>query len=213
MLKLTNKMNKYIIELIGTFILVLTIGLTAGNALAIGLVLVALVYLGGYISGAHYNPAVTFAVYLRGKIDRSTAGKYIVYQILGAFLAALIYRIIKGAAFIPAPSDPSEISVFLVETIFTTSLALTVLHVATSSKTKNNQYFGLAIGAVLMAGIFAGGPISGGVYNPAVALGTILVDFGNLSVNFSNLIIYLVAQFSGGVLAVLIFRKTAPDLK
>lgn len=206
-------MNKYFIEFIGTFLLVLTISLTGGNPLAVGLVLVALVYLGGYISGAHYNPAITLAVHLRKKIDRSTAGNYIIAQILGASIAAITFKIIKGTAFIPTPATTSAVPVFLVEAIFTTALALTILHVATSSKTKGNQYFGLAIGSVLIAGIFAGGPISGGVFNPAVVIGTMLVDWANLGTNFSNLIIYLAAQFAGGALAALIFRNTAPDMK
>lgn len=209
-----NNMNKYLVEFFGTFMLVLTIALSGGNAFAIGLVLIALVYMGGNISGAHYNPAVTLAVNLRGKIDVDTAGKYIIFQILGALLGALASNLIKGSVFTPAPiTGVSAISVFLVELIFTCGLAFTVLHVATSSKSKNNQYYGLAIGSILAASIFAGGPISGGVYNPAVVVGTMVANLANLTSNFSNLIIYLVAQFAGGALASLIFRKTAPDLK
>lgn len=197
-------------EFIGTFFLVLVISLSEGNPLAIGAVLIALVYTGGYISGAHYNPAVTLAVLLRGKIEADEAVKYTVVQIMGATVGALVYNLIQRSVFVPFPAGiTNSVSVFMVEALFTCALAFTVLQVATSPKTRGNQYYGLAIGAVLVAGIFAGGALSGGVYNPAVLLGTVLVDISNIAANFSNLIIYLVAQISGAALAALLFKKTA----
>src|SRR3990167_7080104 len=94
-------MNKYLIEFIGTFFLVLVVSLSEGNPLAIGAVIIALVYTGGYISGAHYNPAVTLAVYLRGKIAADEAVKYAVVQILGAAAGAVVYSLIQKSAFVP----------------------------------------------------------------------------------------------------------------
>ena len=204
-------MNKYLIEFIGTFFLVLVVSLSEGNPLAIGAVIIALVYAGGYISGAHYNPAVTLAIYLRGKIEADEAVKYTAVQVLGATTGAVVYSLIQRSAFVPFPAGlTNSVSVFMVEALFTCSLAFTVLQVATSGKTKGNQYYGLAISAVLVAGIFAGGAISGGVYNPAVWLGSVLTDLSNISANFSNLIIYLVAQTAGAALAAFLYKKTAP---
>lgn len=194
-------MKKYLIEFIGTFFLVLTIALT-GNPIAIGAILIAMIYMGGYISGAHYNPAVTLAILIRGKITQNEAVKYMAFQVAGGLSAAAVFLLVKGSTFNPAP-DPqySMLYILLLETLFTFALASVVLHTATSEKTVGNQYYGLAIGLIVMAGAFAAGPISGGVFNPAVALGPYLVDFNNLSNNLGNLVIYLIGTFTGGALA------------
>lgn len=201
-------MNKYTIEFIGTFFLLLTVALT-GNPLAIGGVLAAMVYMGGYISGGHYNPAVTLAVKLRGAIDSKTMYRYWGAQIAGAIVASLVYFTLKEKSFVPAPSDGvGFISAFMTEAIFTFVLCFTVLHVATSKQTKGNQYYGLAIGFILMVGAFAGGPISGGVYNPAIGIGTILVDFPNITNHLSNLGLYIVGPAIGGILASLVYKTS-----
>ncbi|OGG17006.1 hypothetical protein A3D77_03715 [Candidatus Gottesmanbacteria bacterium RIFCSPHIGHO2_02_FULL_39_11] len=193
-------MNKYIIETIGTFFLVTTVAFT-GNPLAIGVILTAMVYMGGYISRGHYNPAVTMAVYTRGKINHREAVKYIFFQILGATLACLTYFLVIGNTFLPKPgAGISILGTALIEIIFTFALSFVVLHVATSPKTKDNQYYGLAIGLTLMAGAFAGGNISGGVYNPAIAVGAILVDM-RITSYWLLLILYVASPLIGGVLA------------
>lgn len=203
-------MKKYITEAIGTFFLVLVVSLSGGNPVAVGALLTAMVYMGGYISGGHYNPAVTLAVHIRGGIDQKTAVRYALYQLLGAILGAVAYEFIKGSTFVAAPAAESTIlAVFLVELFFTFALATVVLHTATSAKVKGNDYYGLAIGLVLTAGIFAGGNISGGVYNPAVALGTNLVDYATLSSHLTNLAVYLVAQLAGGALAAVVYKKNS----
>ncbi len=202
-------MNKYLIEFLGTFFLVLTVALT-GNPLAIGAVLLSMVYMGGYISGAHYNPAVTLAVFVRGKIKADEAFKYFLFQILGAFCAALVFFLITKRLFVPGPNPSYDLTVvLLIEFLFTFALAFVVLHTATSEKTKGNQYYGLAIGLTLMFGAFAGGPISGGIYNPAVGLGPMLFDFNNFSMHLPNLIIYLLGSFSGGLAAGLMYKLTS----
>src|SRR6476659_4582299 len=86
-----TKYRNYIIEFIGTFFLVLTIGLSKGNALAIGAILGAMVYMGGYISGGHYNPAVTLGVMLHKRIARNEAGIYMLAQLAAAIIAAAAY--------------------------------------------------------------------------------------------------------------------------
>jgi aquaporin Z len=200
-------MSKYVIEFIGTFFLVLTVALTA-NPIAIGAVLIAMVYMGGYISGGHFNPAVTLAVLLRDKIDRSTAIRYIATQIAAGMVAAVVYAAVKESTFVPAPgAGVNFYAALIIEVLFTFALASVVLHTATSAKTANNQYFGLAIGLTLMAAAFAGGSISGGVYNPAVGVGPILVDMNNFSTNSSDLILYILGPMIGGALAAMVYKN------
>lgn len=199
-------MKKQLIEFIGTFFLVLTITLS-GNPIAVGVVLAAMIYMGGYISGGHYNPAVTLAVYLRRKIDQPTAIQYVIYQCLGAVAAAFIAFLVTGAAVVPKPGpNVTLISVIIMEAIFTFGLSSVVLHVATSSRTHGNQYYGLAIGMMVMAGAFAAGAISGGVFNPAVAVGTFLVDMTNIPGNLPNLVVFVIGQLLGAVGAATVYN-------
>lgn len=193
--------NKYIIEFIGTFFLVLTIAFS-GNPLAIGGILIAMIYMGGYISGAHYNPAVTLAVALTGAMNYATAARYILFQILGATAAAFIFFLINGSAFVPQPAvQYSIVSVVLAEAIFTFALASVVLHAAVAKHTAGNEYYAIAIGLTVMAAAFSIGPVTGGVINPAVAIGTILVDLADLPRNFINLVLYTVGAGLGGAVA------------
>jgi aquaporin Z len=204
-------MKKQLIEFIGTFFLVLAITLS-GNPIAVGVVLAAMIYMGGYISGGHYNPAVTLAVYLRRKIDQPTAIQYVIYQCLGAVAAAFIAFLVTGAAVVPKPGpNVTLISVIIMEAIFTFGLASVVLHVATSSRTHGNQYFGLAIGFMVMAGAFSAGAISGGVFNPAVALGTFLVDMTNIPGNLPNLVVFVIGQLLGAVGAATVYNIVTKD--
>lgn len=196
-------MKKYLIEFIGTFFLVLTIALT-GNPIAIGVILTAMIYMGGYISGAHYNPAVTTAVWVRGKIDSMTALRYMGIQVVAGLVAALVFYLIKGTMFIPAPSIAGYSIPLAVEIIYTFALASVVLHVATSKRTDGNQYFGLAIGLTVMAAAFAGGPISGGAYNPAVAIGPYILE--GMTATSSNVLIYILGPLAGGALAGYVYR-------
>lgn len=193
--------KKCLIEFVGTFFLLLTVGLT-GNPVAIGVVLVSLVYMGGYISGAHYNPAVTAAVYVTKKIDRQAALLYILMQFVAAFTASGMYLLMKNAFFLPKPAvHISPMTAILVETLFTFFLASVVLHTAYTKKTEGNQYYGLAIGLSLMVGAFAGGPISGGAFNPAVGIAPQLFDITRVGMHTMNILIYLVGPLLGGILA------------
>ena len=208
-------MKSYLTEFIGTFFLVLTIGLAVGSGsslapIAIGSVLMVMVYMGGHISGAHYNPAVTLAVYVRGKIDIKEAGIYWVTQILaGIVAAALVGILVQDESFVFAVAPASSASVvqaLLVEILFTFALALVVLNTATAKGTANNSFYGLAIGFTVLAGAFAGGPISGGAFNPAVGIGPNLI-----SQSFDPIWIYLVGPLVGGALAGLVFKVQNPE--
>lgn len=205
-------MRKYITEFIGTFFLVLVIAMT-GNPVAIGAILVAMVYMGGYVSGAHYNPAVTLAILIRGKIKFGEALKYMTSQILAGTFAAIVFFAVKGVTFAPKPGVDDFFVSTLVEIIFTFALATVVLHVATSEETEGNHYYGLAIGLTVMAGAFAGGALSGGVYNPAVAVGPMIVEVKNHMTNLPHLAIYLIGPFTGAALAGVVYNYIhSPEL-
>lgn len=202
-------MKRYVIEFIGTFFLVLTIGLTAGNALAIGAVLAAMVYMGGYISGAHYNPAVTLGILLQKKIKAHEAGIYMLVQLVAAIVAASVYQLVHGGKMAVSPGPGVGFgAALIVEMIFTFALVSVVLHTAVSKKASNNDYYGLAIGFVLLAAVFAGGAISGGAYNPAVGLGPNLYNITALSDHLSNIWLYLIGPFVGGAVASYVFAMT-----
>ena len=201
-----KNMKKYLMEFAGTFFLVLAIGLS-GNPLAIGLVLMAMVYIGGHVSGAHYNPAVTLAVWLKGKLESRKIAGYMTSQILGAFAAALMVHLITAKTFMPVPGiSVLKIHALLIEILFTFVLALVVLTVATSKKFENNYVYGLAIGLTLSAIIYAGADISGAAYNPAVAIGTIITSNAISGTSLSNLWIYLLGPFIGGAFAAVFFN-------
>jgi len=209
-----NKMKNYITEFIGTFFLVLTIGLTSEvdhvAPIAIGGMLMVMVYMGGHISGAHYNPAVSIAMIIRGLLSVKEAIKYILSQLSGAILAVLLINWLGGTIMeIPHSETASPIQILIVEAIFTFALVLVILNVATNPKTEGNSYYGLAIGFTIMAAAYAGGGISGGVYNPAVGTGPILIDaiMGDGG-TLSNLWYYLVGPIAGGVLATYVYKLT-----
>jgi len=208
-------MQKYIVEFIGTFFLVLTIGLVviepgAGvlAPLAIGSVLIGMIYAGGHISDAHYNPAVTLAFWMRGRCETKDVLFYIVAQLFAAVDAALIVLFFKRGATISAAS--LEILPALVaELLFTFALAFVILNVATSKHTAGNTYYGVAIGLTVVGGIFAVGGISGAVFNPAVAVGITVMGLSSIA----NIWIFLVANFAGGALAAVVFNYLNPDDK
>ncbi|MFL5762425.1 MAG: MIP/aquaporin family protein [Bacteroidia bacterium] len=204
-------MKNYLIELVGTFFLVLVIGLT-GNPIAIGCILMAMVYMGGHISGAHYNPAVTLAILMRKKIEAKDAFIYMIFQILGATLAAVVVYLCVGKTFAPAPAAGYHYNLkpLMTEMLFTFALTSVVLNVATHSKTAGNSFYGLAIGFTVLAAAFAGGPISGGAYNPAVGIGPIFIDSILGHGNMSNLYLYIAGPFAGSAIAALVFKYVNP---
>jgi aquaporin Z len=209
-------MNKYLAEFIGTFFLVLTIGCTvigAGAAvsapLAIGAALMVMVFAGGHISGAHYNPAVTLAVLIRGKVKASDAVPYMIAQIGGAALAALVVSKCFRAGVAVTPMAPHVGAALLAEFLFTFALAYVVLNAATAEGTSGNSFYGLAIGMTVMTGAFAVGDISGGAFNPAVAVGISMLGLSS----WSNIWIYLLADFGAAVVAAIVFMLINPPLQ
>ena len=204
-------MNKYLTEFIGTFFLVLTIGCTVLTRepgmippLAIGAALMVMVFAGGHISGAHYNPAVTLAIFIRGKIAMADVVPYMAAQVIGAVTASL------AVGFLAGSGTPMEIvnvpAALLAEFLFTFALCWVVLNVATSRDTAGNSYYGLAIGMTVLAGAFAAGRISGGAFNPAVAIGAGMMKL----IAFPSLWIHLLAEFAAAAAAAVTFKALNP---
>jgi len=200
-------MKKLFIELFGTYFLVLIIGLSSGNPIAVGFGLMVLVYCGAHISGAHYNPAVTLAMLLQKEISPLDSIKYFLSQTLGSTLAALSICLMNTNMQVQPVLGDSIYPIFFSEIIFTFMLVFVILNVATHPNLKGNSFYGLAIGLTVMAGIFSVGPISGAVFNPAVSLGPSIIDMvTDNGVSHYFLWYYLVFPFIGSVLAVLSFK-------
>ena len=201
-------MNKYIAEFIGTFFLVLTIGCTGIGAgagviapLAIGAALMVMVFAGGHISGAHYNPAVTLGVLIRGKVNAADVVPYMVAQLASAAVAAMAVKFLRAGVAV-TPITPHLGPALLAEFLFTFALVYVVLNAATAEGTSGNSFYGLAIGMTVMTGAFAVGDISGGAFNPAVALGICILGISS----WGNIWIYLLADFAAAVVAAVIFQ-------
>lgn len=204
-------MRSLLTEFIGTFFLVLTVGLTVVAQspfapLAIGASLMIMVYMGGHISGGHYNPAVSLSAMMRGALPAGRYLPYVVAQLGGALAAALIVYVITGRTFAPAPgADATTLGALLVEILYTFALCLVVLNTAVSKKTQGNSYYGLAIGFTVVVAAFAGGGISGGAFNPAVGIGPILVNAALSGGGIGALWLYIVGPLAGGALAAAVF--------
>jgi len=205
-------MNKYIAEFIGTFFLVLTVGCTVipGAAgviapLAIGASLMVMVFATGHISGGHLNPAVTLAVFLRGKCPARDVIPYWIAQILAGIAAACVAVYLCGKSGTPMEIKNLPVA-FVAEFLFTFALAFVVLNVATAKGLANNPFYGLAIGMTVMVGAFAVGAISGGAFNPAVAVGIGVMKL----VNISQIWIHIVADLVGAAVAFFAFKIVCP---
>ena len=206
-------MNKYIVEFIGTFFLVFVIGnvVLGGEAIgplgaaSIGAALMVMIFAGGHISGAHYNPAVTLAVTLRGKCAVADVVPYIVAQCLAAVAAVFAAMHLRGgAATEMIDLSAAQTGVLLAEFLFTFALCYVILNVATAEGTAGNSFYGLAIGMTVFAGAVSVGGISGGAFNPAVALGLCVMK----KAAWPDIWMYLVPQLVAGALAAVVFRIT-----
>ena len=211
-------MGKYLTEFIGTFFLVLTIGCCViGGAtlppLAIGAILMTMIFAGGHVSGGHYNPAVTLAVTMRGRCSFADAVPYVVAQIAAGIVAAITVKFLLPAdkiAGVKAMDLSQTLSQALVaEFLYTFALCYVVLNVATAKANASNSFYGLAIGFTVLAGAFAVGGISGGAFNPAVAVGISVLNL----VAWKDFWIYLVGDLAGGAVAAIVFKIINPSDK
>ena len=209
-------MNKYFTEFIGTMFLVLVVGIAAiggaaGNLapLAIGSILMVMIFAGGHVSGAHYNPAVTLAVLIRGRIKMGDAITYWVAQTGGALAAWAIATFIFNVEGRDISAVKSVSQGLGAEILGTFALAYVVLNTATAKGTSGNSFYGLAIGFTVIACAFTFGGFSGGAFNPAVALGACLMK----GFIWADLWIYLVGNLVGGALAAIVFNFINSDDK
>lgn len=207
-------MKKYLVEFIGTSFLVFTVGMTviapgagAMAPLAIGSVLAVMIFAGGHVSGGHFNPAVTLGVWLRGKCPATDVVPYMGAQVAAALVASLAVKALKTglvakAAAMGGAMSPEILPALLAEFLFTFALVWVVLNTATAKGTSGNSFYGFSIGFTVLAGAYAVGGVSGGAFNPAVALG--LCTMGVVA--WGSLWIYLVACFAAAIAAATVYR-------
>jgi aquaporin Z len=206
--------RKLIVEFIGMFMFVFTVGMATNRMgagvlapLAIGGALMVLVFAGGHISGGHFNPAVSAAVFARGRMRPNEFGAYVAAQIVAALLGGLMVRVVGGHE--PQLATAGVGRMLLAEFFFTFTLAWVVLNVATARGTHGNSFYGLAIGFTVAVGAFAVGGISGAAFNPAIAVGAMVTGL----LKWSNIWIYLLADFAGGIAAAYTFLYVLPAEK
>ena len=199
------RVAKLLTELVGTFLFFSVIALSgpvgALAPLAIGSALMVMVYMGGHISGAHYNPAVSFGFFLSRKLGATDLVLYWIVQLIGSVLAFTFAYLVSGrtSGIHPGP-NVGIASALAVEIAFTVALMLVVLNVAATKATQGNSFYGLAIGFVIASAVFAGGPISGGAFNPAVGFGATLGEAIFANGSWSSLWLYVVGPLVGAVI-------------
>jgi aquaporin Z len=206
--------RKLAVEFIGMFLFMFTVGMATNKAgagvlapLAIGSILMVMVFAGGHISGGHFNPAVSTAVFRRGRMTAVEFRGYMVTQFVAAILAALVVRIVGGHEVHASVAGAGRM--LIAEFLFTFGLCWVVLNVATARGTEGNSFYGLAIGFTVLAGAFAVGGVSGGAFNPAIAVGAMVTGL----FKWSNIWIYLLAEFLGGAAAAAVFLYIMPAEK
>jgi aquaporin Z len=206
--------RKLVVEFVGMFLFVFTVGMATNKAgagalapLAIGSVLMVMVFAGGHVSGGHFNPAVSTAVFLRRRMAANEFATYVVAQLVAAVLAGFVVRYVGGREAHVAVASSGKM--LIAEFLFTFALAWVVLHVATATGTLGNSFYGLAIGFTVVAGAFAVGGISGGAFNPAVAIGAMVTGL----LEWSNIWIYLIAELLGAAVAAYAFLFVLPGEK
>ncbi len=209
-------MGKYIVELIGTFFLVLTVVVAVAKGgvmapVAIGASLMVMIYAGGHISGGHYNPAVSLGALIRGAMSVADFVPYVIAQLAGAALAAVVATSVLGidhsantAGAFGAAGGPGVAAAFVAELLGTFALVWVVLNTATTKSNEGNSFYGLAIGFTVTAMAYGLGGISGGAFNPAVGLGVSIAEM----TSWSNIWVFAVACLLGGALAAVVFKAT-----
>jgi aquaporin Z len=227
-------MKKYIAEMVGTMVLVLmgcgsavfagsiagTVGAgvgTLGVALAFGLAVVAMAYTIGNISGCHINPAITFGVFLSGRMSGKDAAGYMLFQIIGAIIgSAILFALVStGAHGGPTATgsnsfaEGAALQAFIAEAVFTFIFVLVVLG-STDEKKGAGAFAGLAIGLTLVLVHIVCIPITGTSVNPARSIGPALFDGG---VALSQLWLFIVAPLVGAACSACVWKLVGSEKK
>ena len=207
--------RKAVSEIIGTFALVfcgtgaiiidkVTGGAVShvGVAITFGLIVMAMIYGLGDISGAHLNPAVSIAFTLAGRLPIKELGPYIASQLTGAFLASFALRLLFPTDELLGTTLPAGTALqsFVLELLLTFFLMLVIIQVATGPK-EQGLFAGLAIGSVILLEAMFAGPICGASMNPARSLAPAIV-----SGHTESLWVYLSAPIAGAALAIPIWK-------
>ena len=230
-------MKKYLAELVGTFVLTFlgcgaavslgcNTGVVAGTpavigtAIAFGLAVVAMAYTIGGISGCHINPAITLGVFLNGGINAKDCGMYMVFQTIGAILAACVLGVLagfdcglgaNGLQTLNEIGTPGQVSVttgLIAEIVLTMLFGLGVLGATSKTNGATNNFAGLAIGLSLILIHLVGIHYTGTSVNPARSIGPALLAGGDA---LNQLWIFIVGPFVGGALAACIWKVINMD--
>ena len=200
-------MQRFMMELIGTFFLTVAISLT-GNPIAIGLMLMAMIYVGGHVSGGHYNPAISLAVWMRGKLHTNDLACYVVAQTVGALLGVWLFTMITNNVFAPEMAPGIQLGVaVLMEALLVMVLVWVFLTMTMMTKFKSSMLYGFIIGLTLMSI-----SVIGGLFNPAVAAGAMICSImkGGAFSNMNNMLIYIVGPLIGGALSTFVYQYVNP---
>ena len=184
------------------------------SPVGIAAMLMAWVYIGGYVSGAHYNPMVSLAMYLIGRLSSGNLLRYVGAQVLGGFAAFAATYFLRNVVIVPHPGvGVSLAQAGFVEVLLAFVLALVILTVGIGRKYLGNYIFGFAIGFTIPALAMVGGPISGGLFNPAISLGaSLFAALKGMPISWEHLTMYVLGAFIGGILAAYAFKYFAePD--
>ena len=201
---MTSDLKKCFVEFFGTFFLCFTVLFCvfmnvnpAVVPVAIGLVLAVLVYVGGPVSGGHYNPAVSIAIFLIGRMGAKKTFLYCIFQIFGAAYASLMFLwFVSSLAEAPVKADFTAIPLVTAEIVFTTLLIYTVIFTAISKRVEGNQYFGFAIGTSVTVGVAVAGGICLAALNPAVAIAVSLLGVATLKTFILTIAADIIAAFA-----------------
>lgn len=200
-------MKRLLMEFLGTFFFLFCIAMSF-NPIAIGSMLMLWVYIGAYVSGAHYNPLVSLAMAIRGQLAWHEIVWYWLAQILGGTFAFMLATHYHGRVMMVAPAEHMTLlQAFLMEVLLSFVFALIILVVGTAEKYRGNQIFGFAIGYSIPALTGIGGSISGGVFNPAIAIGAAVAGLiAGVPLMWGHILMYTISAFVGAILAAMAFH-------
>jgi glycerol uptake facilitator-like aquaporin len=194
-------MQAFVTEAVGTFFLVMVFGIS-GDPLAVGLTLMALVYIGYPNSGAHFNPAISLAFFLKKKLSFSELIGYLFCQIIGAFFASyVIYEFANSVFYLEPPVDTDLYEQVFSELFFTAIFVSVMLSLTLSNLHRKNQFMGLIVGLTFTGMLMAASPLSAGVLNPAFSAGSALFDFVKGGDSYIYSVLFIMSPLAGGALA------------